>query len=97
VEDLLFATYLIGATGLPGGIIGYVIARQWPEQPGRGMPYIGTTFGIGLICGVLAFIAYAVVAAMESPYLFAVAVFAGVTNFLAGTSAAGVVLGRTEE
>lgn len=97
MEDLLFATYLIGATGLPGGFVGYVIARQWPEQPGRGMPYIGTTFGIGLICGVLAFIAYGVVAAMESPYLFAVAVFAGATNFLAGTSAAGVVLGRTEE
>jgi hypothetical protein len=97
VEDLLFATYLIGATGLPGGIVGYVIARQWPQQPGRGMPYIGSTFGIGLICGVLAFIAYAVVAAMESPYLFAVAVFAGVTNFLAGTTTAGVALAREDE
>jgi hypothetical protein len=97
VEDLLFAAYLIGVTGLPGAIIGWLIARRWPEHPGRGMPYIGTTFGIGLICGVLACIAYSAVAAVESPYLFAVAVFAGVTNFLAATSTAGAVLAREEE
>ena len=40
---------------------------------------------------------YGAIAVAESPYLLAVAAFAGVTNFLAGTTAAGVVLGRTRE
>jgi len=97
VEDLLFATYLIGATGLPGAILGYVIARRWPDEPGRGLPYIGTSFGIGALCGAIALVVYGAIAAAESPYLLAVAAFAAVTNFLAGTTAAGVVLGRSPE
>ena len=40
---------------------------------------------------------YGAIAAAESPYLLAVAAFAAVTNFLAGTTAAGVVLGRSPE
>jgi hypothetical protein len=97
MEDVLFAAYLLGATGLPGAILGYLVARQWPEAPGRGLPCLGTSFGIGVLCGVVACVVYGAVAAAESPYLFAVMVFAGVTNFLAGTSAAGVVLGRSQE
>ena len=95
MEDLFFAVYLIGATGLPGAILGYVIARR--DEPGRGLPYIGTSLGIGALCGAIALVVYGAIAAAESPYLLAVAAFAAVTNFLAGTSAAGVVLGRSPE
>ena len=97
MEDLLFATYLIGATGLPGAVVGYVVARGRPDEPGRGLPYIGTSFGIGALCGAVACVVYGAIAAAESPYLLVVAAFAGVTNFLAGTTAAGVVLGRSPE
>ena len=97
MEDLLFAAYLIGATGLPGAVVGYLVARSRPEEPGRGLPYIGTSFGIGALCGAVACVVYAAIAVAESPYLLMVAAFAGVTNFLAGTTAAGVVLARTRE
>ena len=40
---------------------------------------------------------YGAIAVAESPYLLVVAAFAGVTNFLAGTTAAGVALARTRE
>ena len=97
MEDLFFAAYLLGATGLPGAILGYVIAPRWPDEPGRGLPYLGTSFGTGALCGAIALVVYGAIAAAESPYLLAVAAFAAVTNFLAGTSSAGVVLGRSPE
>ena len=41
MEDLLFAAYLIGVTGLPGGVVGYLVVRSRPDEPGRGLSYIG--------------------------------------------------------
>ena len=96
MEDLLFAAYLIGATGLPGGVVGYLVARSRPTSQVAGS-LIGTSFGIGALCGAAACVVYGAIAVAESPYLLVVAAFAGVTNFLAGTTAAGVVLARTRE
>ena len=77
--------------------MGYLVARSRPDQPGRGAPLYRTSFGIGALCGAAACVAYGAIAVAESPYLLVVAAFAGVTNFLAGTTAAGVVLARTRE
>ncbi len=89
MEDIFFAAYLIGATGLPGAVVGYLVARRSPDGPGR--------LGIGALCGAVACVVYGAIAVAESPYLLVVAAFAGLTNLLAGTTAAGVALARTRE